>query len=159
MDVRNPTRRRHTKVCRGCWTSCTQSSEQPLRRQAKKSKKEGICERNGRRTERIYELLPVCAFEGDNFTASATDIGVDVERLPEMINRARARLCTDIEQDANIGLENGAKGVKEPTMGIDLLLVFLLETKDDLHGNNAFLRPFELVGRRNGDCGVCKLIR
>ncbi len=125
----------------------------------KVKKKEGICERNWRQTERVYELLPVCAFEGDNFTASATDIGVDVERLPEMINRARTRLCTDIEQDANIGLENRAKGVKEPTMGIDLLLVFLLETKDDLHGNNAFLRSFELVGRRNGDCGVCKLIR
>ena len=123
------------------------------------SKRGDLHERNGRRTKRIKEFLPVFAFEGDDFTASATDIGIDIKRLPEMINRAWTRHCTDIEQDANIGLENGAKGVEEPTMGIDLLLIFLLETKDDLHGHNTFLRAFELVGRRNGDCIECKMIR
>ncbi len=76
-----------------------------------------------------------------------------------MINRARTRHCTDVEQDANIGLENGAKGIEEPTMGIDLLLVLLLETKDDLHRYNIFLRAFELVGRCNGDCRRCETIR
>lgn len=115
--------------------------------------------RNRGRTKRIHKLLPIFAFKGDDFTASATDIGVDVERLPEMINRAWTRHRTDVEQDANIGLENGAKGVEEPTMGIDLLLIFLLETEDNLHGHNAFLRAFELVGRRNGDCVECKIIR
>jgi hypothetical protein len=83
-------------------------------------------ERNGRRTKRINEFLPVFAFEGDDFTASATDIRVDIKRFPEMINRAWTRHCTNIEQDADIGLEDGAKGVEEPTMGVDLLLIFLL---------------------------------
>ena len=76
-----------------------------------------------------------------------------------MINRAWTRHCTNIEQDANIGLENGTKGVEEPTMGIDLLLIFLLETKDDLHRHNTLLRAFKLVGRRNGNCIECKTIR
>jgi hypothetical protein len=62
-----------------------------------------------------------------------------------MINRAWTRHCTDVEQDANIGLEDGAKGIKEPTVGIDLLLVLLFETKDDLDGHNTFLRAFNLV--------------
>jgi hypothetical protein len=117
-----------------------------------KSKKGGrFVKRNRGRTKRIHKLLPIFAFKGDDFTASATDIGVDVERLPEMINRAWTRHRTDVEQDANIGLENGAKGVKEPTVGVDLLLVFLFETKDDLHRHNTFLRAFNLVRRRNGD--------
>ena len=107
---------------------------------------------NVRRTKGIHKLLPVFAFQGDNFTASAADIGVDVERLPEMINRAWTRHRTDVEQNANIGLENGAKSIKEPTVGIDLLLVLLFETKDNLHGHNTFLRALNLVRRRNGDC-------
>ena len=64
-----------------------------------------------------------------------------------MINRAWTRHRTDVEQDANVGLENGAKGIKEPTVGIDLLLIFLFKTKDDLHGHNPFLCAFNLVRR------------
>jgi hypothetical protein len=118
----------------------------------KKSKKRIFMRRNARRTKRIQKLLPVFAFQGDDFTASAADIGVEVECLPKMINRARTRHRTDVKQDANIGLENGAKSIKEPTVGIDLLLVLLFETKDDLYGHNTFLRAFDLVRRRNGDC-------
>ena len=62
-----------------------------------------------------------------------------------MVNRARTRHRTDVKQDANVGLENGTKSVKEPSMGIDLLLVFLFEAKDYLHRHNAFLRAFDLV--------------
>ena len=112
-----------------------------------------LARKDEKQTKRIKEFLPVFAFEGDNFAASAADIRVDIKRLPEMINRAWPRHCTDIEQDANIWLENRAKGVEEPTMGVDLFLIFLFETEDDLHGHNAFLRAFELVRRRNGDCG------
>ena len=79
-----------------------------------------------RQTERIPELLPVFAFEGNDFTASTADIGIEIERLPEMINRARTRHRTDVEEDANDRLENGPKRVEEPMMGIDLLLAFLL---------------------------------
>ena len=107
---------------------------------------------NGRRTKRIHELLPVFTLEGNNFTASAAYIGVDVERLPEMINRAGARHGTDIEENANVRLENRAKRVEEPAMGVDLLLVLFLQTEDDLHGNNTFLRAFDLVRWGNGDC-------
>ena len=39
-----------------------------------------------RQTERIQELLPVFALEGDDFSASTPDIRVDIERLPQMIN-------------------------------------------------------------------------
>jgi hypothetical protein len=138
-------RQRHTMVCRGCWTSCTQNSARPLRYQTQSQKGGVHTKRNARRTKRIHELLPVFAFEGDDFTASAANIGVDVKRLPKMINRAWTRHCTDVEQDANIGLEDGAKGIKEPTVGIDLLLVLLFETKDDLDGHNTFLRAFNLV--------------
>lgn len=68
-----------------------------------------------------------------------------------MINRAGTRLGTDIEEDANVGLKNRAKRIEEPAVGVDLLLIFLLQTKDDLHGNNTFLRAFDLVRWGNGD--------
>jgi len=81
---------------------------------------------NERQTERIPKLLPVFAFEGNNFTASTANIRADVKRLPEMIDRAGARHGTNIEEDANGRLKNGPKRVEEPAMRIDLLLAFLL---------------------------------
>ena len=107
---------------------------------------------DGRRTEKIQQLLPVFTLEGNNFTASTAYIRVDVEHIPEMINRAGTKHGTDIEENANVRLENRAKRVEEPAMGVDLLLVFLLQAKDDLHGNNTFLRAFNLVRWSNGDC-------
>ena len=41
-------------------------------------------------------------------------------------------------------------------MRIDLLLVFLFQAKDDLHGDNPLLRTFDLVRRRNRDCERCE---
>jgi len=39
----------------------------------------------GGRPKRIQKLLPVFLFEGNNFTASTSDIRVDVELFPQMI--------------------------------------------------------------------------
>jgi hypothetical protein len=65
-------------------------------------------------------------FRGNDFTASTADIGVEVESLPEMINRAGTGHGTDVEEDANVWYKNGTKCVEEPVVRIDLLLVFLL---------------------------------
>jgi len=72
--------------------------------------------RNRRRTKRVQELLSVFALESDDFTASTANIGVDVECLPKMINGADTRHGPDVKEDANVGLKNGAKSVKEPAM-------------------------------------------
>jgi len=55
-----------------------------------------------RQTERIQELLPIFALEGDNFSARTPDIRVDIEHLPQMINQAGARYHPDI-QTSGIG--------------------------------------------------------
>ena len=104
-----------------------------------------ISKRFRRQTKRIQELLPVFAFERDDFSASAPDIRVYVERFPQMINRAGARHRTDVQKDANVRLKNRSKSVEEPAVRVDLLLVFLLQAKDDLHRDNSFLRTFDLV--------------
>ena len=109
-----------------------------------------IWKRFRRQTKRIQELLPVFAFERDNFSASTPDIRVDVERLPQMINRAGARHRTDVQKDANVRLKNRSKRVEEPAVRIDLLLVFLLQAKDDLHWGNTFRRAFDLARWGNG---------
>ena len=62
-----------------------------------------------------------------------------------MINRAGSRHRTDVQKHANVRLKNRSERVEEPAVRIDLLLVFLLQAKDDLHGDNSFLRAFNLV--------------
>jgi hypothetical protein len=76
-----------------------------------------------------------------------------------MINRARTRHRTDVEEDANDRLKNGPKRIEEPAVRIDLLLVFLLQAKDDLHRNNTLLRAFDLVRWTNGNCKGRKATR
>jgi hypothetical protein len=43
-----------------------------------------------------------------------------------MVNQSGTGLGTNDKKDADVGLENRTKGVEEPTMGVDLLLILLL---------------------------------
>ena len=62
-----------------------------------------------------------------------------------MINRAPSGHRTDVQKHANARLKTLSKRVEEPALRIDLLLVFFLQAKDDLHGDNSVLRAFNLV--------------
>jgi hypothetical protein len=110
-----------------------------------RSRTKAISKRFRRQTKRVKELLPVFAFERDDFSTSTPDVRVDVKRLSEMINRAEARHRTDVQKDANVRLKDRSKRVEEPAVRVELLLVFLLQAKDDLHRDNSFLRAFDLV--------------
>lgn len=70
-----------------------------------------------------------------------------------MIDRRRTRFRAYIEQDTDIGLEDGAEGIEEPTMGVDLLLVFFFETKDDLDGDYTTRGIFDFHRRCYGYLG------
>jgi hypothetical protein len=106
----------------------------------------------GKLTERVQELRPVFAFDDDDFTAGTAHIRVNVEHLPEMINRAETRCGTDVEEDTNVGLKNRAKCIEEPAVRVDPILGFLLQAKNDLRGDNTSLRTFYLVRRGDGYC-------
>ena len=61
-----------------------------------------------------------------------------------MVDRRGSRHGSDIEENADIGLQDGAERVEEPTVRVDFLLVLLLQAKDDLDWNVALLRAFDL---------------
>lgn len=70
-----------------------------------------------------------------------------------MVERSARRLCADVEQDADIGVENASECIEEPAMRVDFLCVFLLETKDDLDGDNALLSSTAFEIRVDTDLG------
>jgi len=70
-----------------------------------------------------------------------------------MVDRCWARLGANVEENTDVGLENRSEGVKEPTMGVDLLLVLFFEAEDDLDRNDAFLGTFYLHRGRDGYLG------
>jgi hypothetical protein len=80
-------------------------------------------------TERVEQVLPVFPFQSDDLATSATDVRVDIECLPQVIDRSGARHSSDIDKDANIGLEDWSESVEEPAMRVDLFLVLLLQTE------------------------------
>lgn len=55
-----------------------------------------------------------------------------VKAFPELVNGRSCGLRTNVEQDTNIGLDEWAKGIEEPSMAVQLLLVLLLEAENDL---------------------------
>ena len=60
-----------------------------------------------------------------------------------MIERVVPRLGTDVEQDADVGVERLSEGVEEPPMRVQLFLVLLLETENHLARHDALLGALE----------------
>ena len=69
-----------------------------------------------------------------------------------MIDRGRARCRANVQKDANVRLENRTKGIEEPAMRVDLLLILLLETEDNLHRNDSHLCTLDLIRLGDRDC-------
>lgn len=101
----------------------------------------------GKHTQRVDQILTKLALQCDDLSARTADVRVYVERLPEVIDRGRTWPRAYVEQYAHIRLQDGPKGVEEPAVRVDLLLILLLETENDLNGNDAFVRRFNLEGR------------
>ncbi|RUS32050.1 hypothetical protein BC938DRAFT_476390 [Jimgerdemannia flammicorona] len=95
------------------------------------------------RDERVQKIDTGGTSQGTDFTASTGDIGVDVEGLPQVIDGGVTGPRTDIEQDTDVGLDDGTKGLEEPTMGVDFLGILLLQTEHDLDGDDVFVRTLE----------------
>ena len=56
-----------------------------------------------------------------------------------MVERVIARTGTAVEEDTDIRLQNGAEGLEKPSVGIDFLLILLLETEDHLTWHDSLL--------------------
>ena len=97
-----------------------------------------------KRTEVVEQFLSIFALKDDYLATGATYIRVDVECLPKVVDRGRARSCANVQKDANIRLENRSKGIEEPAMRVDLLLILLLETEDNLHRDDSLLCALDL---------------
>ena len=52
--------------------------------------------------------------------------------------------CPNIKEHADVRLKHSPKGVEEPAMRVDLLLVLFLHTEDNLRGHDALVRILEL---------------
>lgn len=60
-----------------------------------------------------------------------------------MVDRGWAWHGAHIEENTDVWLEDGAEGIEEPPMRVNLLLILLFEAEYDLHGNDTLLRPFD----------------
>ena len=65
-----------------------------------------------------------------------------------MVNRSGSGHGSNINKDANVWLEDRTKGVEEPTVRVDLFLVLLLQTEQDLDGDMAAFGPLNVEGGR-----------
>lgn len=94
--------------------------------------------------ERIQEILPAWSQHSLDFTTGATTCRVEIESLPKMVDAVFSRFCSRIDQYTNVGLQNFSKSLKEPSVGIDLLLILFLQAKQDLHWNTIFSARYHL---------------
>lgn len=99
-----------------------------------------------------------------NFTTTATKVSIIVESLPKIIDGLVARLGSGIKENTNLRLmiqsthnlisgsstciKHLANGIKQPTVGIDLLLVLGFQDKNNLDRNEVvravLLRQYQL---------------
>lgn len=100
--------------------------------------------------EGVEEVGAVFAFECDDFAAGSAYVGVDVECFPEVIYGGGTRHGTDVEENADVGLEDRTKSVEEPSVGVDLFLILFFETEDDLNGDDALFGSFDFERGSDG---------
>ncbi|RCI08911.1 hypothetical protein L249_4922, partial [Ophiocordyceps polyrhachis-furcata BCC 54312] len=96
-----------------------------------------------RRHQRVQQVRPQLALHRLNLAAGAGHVGVGIEGLPQVIEGVAPRSRADVEEDADVGVERLAEGVEEPAVRVELALVLLLETEDDLTRHDALLCAFE----------------
>ena len=81
----------------------------------------------------VDQVLPPLTQHGVNLTAASTKVLVVVEGLPQGEKGLVTGFSTGVEQDTDFGVENAAKGVEEPSVGVDLLAVLLFQAEHHLH--------------------------
>lgn len=69
-----------------------------------------------------------------DLTTRATEVFIVIKRLPEGQEGFLAGLGPRVDQDDYLGVQDAAEAIEEPSVGIDLLAVLLLQTKDELDG-------------------------
>lgn len=67
-----------------------------------------------------------------DLSTGSSKVSVVIEGLPQGKQRFLAWLGSRINQNHHLWVENSAKAIKEPTMGIDLFAVFLFQAEDHL---------------------------
>jgi hypothetical protein len=58
---------------------------------------------------------------------------------------------THIQENTDVWFEDGTKSVEEPSMGVDFLLIFFFETKDDLNRDDPLFGSFDFQAGIDGD--------
>jgi len=104
--------------------------------------------------EWVDEIYAEFAFESDDLAAGTAYVGVYVEGFPEVVDGCGAGHSANVEQDTDVGLEDGAEGVEEPPVRIDLFLIFFFEAEDDLDWDDAAFVAFQFKSGSYGDLGT-----
>lgn len=97
-----------------------------------------------------------------NLTASTTEILVVIETFPKSEKGLGSGLCTSIEQNANLRVQDTTNGSEKPSVRVDLLGVLLLQAEHHLDGGKragaVIVGADELLVGRNGQLsGVFEL--
>lgn len=90
------------------------------------------------RNERVEELFAVLQ-HGLDLTTGTCAHRLDIESLPQLVDRIAARLCSSIDEHTDIGFQYSAEGLEEPSVGVDLLLILLLQAEEHLDWSIAAL--------------------
>lgn len=71
----------------------------------------------------VAELGASFARVDGDLTAGAANVCVEIEGFPEVVETVGGGFGADVEQDADVGVENGGERVECPAMRVDFLLV------------------------------------
>lgn len=78
------------------------------------------------------QIDPPLSLHRSDLTASTGDIRVEVKGLPEMIERFRSWLRTDVDEDDDVGLKLRCECFESPAMRVELFGVLLLQAEHEL---------------------------
>ena len=89
-----------------------------------------------RRDQRVDELLAGAQHDLD-LAAGAAAHRLEIEGLPELVDRVLAGLGAGVDEHADVRFKDRAEGLEEPAVAVDLLLILFFQAEQHLHGRGA----------------------
>jgi len=115
-----------------------------------------------RRDQWIHEISPALAQHCVDFTTSTTQVLVVVECFPQVEEGLWTRLGSSIKQNTNLRVQYATESSEQPSVGVDLFAVLLLQAEHHLDRRQSRWTVIErsnelLVGRHGQLSGVLEL--
>jgi hypothetical protein len=92
------------------------------------------------------------------FPTSTRALGIHVKSFPQVVDAISAWPRPSINQDTDVRVQHRSKGLEEPSVRVDLLLILFLEAEEYLNWRLSIRSDFDQIILVQLDSDLCRVL-